>query len=454
MDQRFCLIDSISEKLLKEVEKNTYIDNALYDEHSVKRGLRNKNGTGVLVGITNVASVEGYTVENGMKIPANGKLYYRGISIEEIINNFQNEDRFGFEEVIFLLLFGSLPSREDLDEFEKILGDNRRLNTDFTQDVLLKLPSRNIMNKLQRAILSMYSYDDNPDDISLENNIIQSLNIISKMPMMIAYSYQMMKHYFEGKSLVIHNPQVNKSTAENMLHLMRRDGAYTDLEAKLLDLCLVVHADHGGGNNSAFATHVVSSTGTDIYSAMATAIGSLKGPKHGGANHKVETMKDDIMANCRYNDKSELESYLRKILGRQAFDGKGLIYGMGHAVYTICDPRTTILKKMAQELAEDKGAMEEFELLNNIETITARIFKEERDKIISANVDLFSGFVYKILGIDGDLYTPMFALARMAGWCAHRLEQIRDDKIIRPAYVSNYRNNVYIPIGERKSVTK
>jgi len=454
MDRDFCLINSISEKLLREVEKNTYIDNALYDEYSVKRGLRNANGTGVLVGITNVASVEGYTVENGNKIPAAGKLYYRGISIDEIIKNFQKEDRFGFEEVIFLLLFGSLPSREDLDEFEKILWDNRKLNTDFTQDVLLKLPSRNVMNKLQRAILTMYSYDENPDDITLENNIIQSLNIISKMPMMIAYSYQMMKHYFEGRSLVIHNPLPNKSTAENMLHLMRRDGEYTDLEAKLLDLCLVVHADHGGGNNSAFATHVVSSTGTDIYSALATAIGSLKGPKHGGANHKVETMKEDIMANCNYNNTVELESYLRKILAKQAFDGKGLIYGMGHAVYTICDPRSTILKKMALELAEEKGAMEEFELLHNIEEITSRIFKEEKNKIISANVDLYSGFVYKILGIEDDLYTPMFALARMAGWCAHRLEQIRDEKIIRPAYVSNYRNNTYIPIDERVSVTR
>ncbi|HHW92940.1 MAG TPA: citrate synthase [Clostridiaceae bacterium] len=448
------MIDSISEKLLREVDKNTYIDKGLYDKYSVKRGLRNKNGTGVLVGITNVASVEGYTVEDGKKIPAVGKLYYRGIAIDDIVRNFQKEDRFGFEEVIFLLLFGSLPSREDLDDFEKLLGDNRKLNTDFTQDVLLKLPSKNVMNKLQRAILSMYSYDNNPEDMTLENNIIQSLNIISKMPMMIAYSYQMMKHYFEGRSLVIHNPLANKSTAENMLHLLRRDGEYTDLEAKLLDLCLVVHADHGGGNNSAFATHVVSSTGTDIYSALATAIGSLKGPKHGGANHKVETMKDNIMVNCNYNNTAELESYLRKILAKQAFDGKGLIYGMGHAVYTICDPRTTILKELARKLAEAKGEMEEFELLNNIEAITSRIFEEERDKIISANVDLYSGFVYKILGIDEDLYTPIFALARMAGWCAHRLEQIRDDKIIRPAYISNYRNNVYIPIDERISITR
>lgn len=453
MKEKSIKLDSISDKLLKEVEKNTYIDPALYDEYSVKRGLRNANGTGVLVGITKVASVDGYEIVDGQKIATEGRLSYRGISIEEMIDNFQKENRFGFEETIFLLLFGSLPSRKDLDTFETILRENRKFSSDFTQDVLLKLPSKNVMNKLQRAVLSMYSYDDNADDITLENNIIQSLNIISKMPMMIAYSFQMMKHYYEGRSLVIHNPLDNSSTAENMLHLMRGDGKFTDIEAKLLDLCLIVHADHGGGNNSAFATHVVSSTGTDIYSALSTAIGSLKGPKHGGANHKVETMKDDIMANCKYNDKAELENYLRKILNKQVFDAKGLIYGMGHAVYTISDPRTTILKKMAGELAEQKGRMEEFELLDNIENISKRIFKEEYDKAICANVDLYSGFVYKILDIEEELYTPMFALARMAGWCAHRLEQIRDEKIIRPAYVSNININTYIPISERKNIT-
>jgi citrate synthase len=452
MKEKLIKLDSLSDKLLREVEKNTYIDPALYDEYSVKRGLRNANGTGVLVGITKVASVDGYEIIDGQKIATEGRLSYRGISIEEMINNFQKENRFGFEETIFLLLFGSLPSRKDLDAFETILRENRKFSSDFTQDVLLKLPSKNVMNKLQRAILSMYSYDDNAEDITLENNIMQSLNIISKLPMMIAYSFQMMKHYYEGRSLVIHNPLDNSSTAENMLHLMRGDGEFTDIEAKLLDLCLIVHADHGGGNNSAFATHVVSSTGTDIYSALSTAIGSLKGPKHGGANHKVESMKDDIRRNCNYNDKAELENYLRKILNKQVFDGKGLIYGMGHAVYTISDPRTTILKKMAGELAEKKGSMEEFELLHNIENISKKIFKEESDKPICANVDLYSGFVYKILGIEEELYTPMFALARMAGWCAHRLEQIRDEKIIRPAYVSNINVNTYIPISERKNI--
>lgn len=454
MKQKLIKIDSISEKLLREVEKNSYIDPALYDTYSVKRGLRNANGTGVLVGITNIAAVEGYEIKDGQKIAMGGKLFYRGISVEEMIENFQKENRLGFEETIFLLLFGSLPSGEDLEAFEKILADNRSFPSDFTQDVLLKLPSKNVMNKLQRAILSMYSYDDNADDITLENNIIQSLNIISKMPMMIAYSFQVMKHYYEGKSLVIHNPIDSCSTAENMLHLMRTDGDFTDSEAKLLDLCLVVHADHGGGNNSAFATHVVSSTGTDIYSALATAIGSLKGPKHGGANHKVETMKDDIIKNCNYNNKAELENYIRKILNKQVFDGKGLVYGMGHAIYTVSDPRTGILKKMAGQLAAEKDKTEEFELLSNIENITKRIFKEERDKTICANVDLYSGFVYKILGIEKELYTPMFALARMAGWCAHRLEQIRDEKIIRPAYVTNQSRKAYIPMSERVSVTK
>ncbi len=444
-------LDFLSDRLLKEVEKNTYIDPALYDQYSVKRGLRNANGTGVLVGITKVASVDGYEIRDGQKIAIEGKLFYRGISVEDMVHNFQKENRFGFEETIFLLLFGSLPSKKDLDAFEDILREKREFSNDFTQDVLLKLPSKNVMNKLQRAILSMYSYDDNAEDMTLENNIMQSLNIISKMPMMIAYSYQMMKHYYEGKSLVIHNPLDNCSTAENMLHLMRRSGTFEDAEAKLLDLCLIVHADHGGGNNSAFATHVVSSTGTDIYSALATAVGSLKGPKHGGANHKVENMKNDIMQNCSYNDKTELESYLRKILNKQAFDGQGLIYGLGHAVYTISDPRTTILKKMAGELAEKKGNTEEFELLDNIENISKKIFAE-REKPICANVDLYSGFVYKILGIREELYTPMFALARMAGWCAHRLEQIRDEKIIRPAYVSNINVNTYVPINERKDI--
>lgn len=453
MKQRLINIDSISEKLLEVAEKNSYIDPALYDKYSVKRGLRNANGTGVLVGITNIASVEGYEIKDGQKIAAEGRLFYRGISVEDMIENFRKEDRFGFEETIFLLLFGSLPSGEDLDNFEKILKENRSFPSDFVQDVLLKFPSKNIMNKLQRAVLTMYSYDDNADDLALENNIIQSLNIISKMPMMIAYSFQIMKHYYEGSSLVIHNPPDNRSTAENMLYLMRRDGEFSDSEAKLLDLCLVVHADHGGGNNSAFATHVVSSTGTDIYSVLATAIGSLKGPKHGGANHKVETMKEDIVANCNYRNKADLEGYIRKILGRQAFDGKGLVYGMGHAIYTVSDPRTGILKKMAGELAADKGYAEEFELLDNIENITKRIFREEKDRIICANVDLYSGFVYKILGIEKELYTPMFALARMAGWCAHRLEQIRDEKIIRPAYVSNRSKNEYIPIGKRANVT-
>lgn len=445
-------LTSVNKGLLEEVEKNSYIDLSLYKKHDVKRGLRNSNGTGVLVGITNVASVEGYVIKDGKKVPDNGRLYYRGISIEDIIENFQKENRFGFEEVIFLLLFGSLPSINDLKGFNEILDNNRSLSTFFTQDVLLKLPSKNIMNNIQRAVLSMYSFDKNPDENTVDNNIIESLNIIAKMPLIIAYAYQAMNHYFYENSLIIHNPLPNKSIAENMLHLIRNDGEYMEIEARLLDLCLVCHADHGGGNNSAFATHVVSSTGTDIYSAISTAIGSLKGPKHGGANHMVIKMIEDIKNNCKYDNIKDLEDYIRKILDKKAFDKKGLIYGMGHAVYTKSDPRAVILKKTARELAKVKGSYEEFSLLENVEEITSRIFREEKGKIICANVDLYSGFVYKILGIDESLYTPIFALARLAGWCAHRLEQIRDEKIIRPAYYSNFEYKSYTPLRDRKDI--
>lgn len=454
MNNDLFTLTSVNEGLLDEVEKNSYIDPELYKKCDVKRGLRNANGTGVLVGITNVASVEGYDMIGGNKIPTKGRLYYRGISIEDIIFNFQKENRFGFEEVIFLLLFGTLPSENDLKGFKDILEKNRYLSTSFTQDVLLKLPSKNIMNKLMRAVLAMYSFDKNADEITVENNIIQSLNIMAKMPMLVGYCYQAMNHYYHDKSLVIHNPLDNKSIAENILHLIRDDGDYMDLEARLLDLCLVVHADHGGGNNSAFATHVVSSTGTDIYSVIATAIGSLKGPKHGGANHMVSRMMEDIKTNSKYDNLQNLEDYLRKILAKEAFNHKGLIYGMGHAVYTKSDPRATILKEMAKKLADIKGQSEEFELIENIENITKRIFLEEKDMVICANVDLYSGFVYKVLGIDESLYTPMFAIARVAGWCAHRLEQIRDEKIIRPAYISNFKIRDYIPLKERKDILK
>ncbi|NLM06749.1 MAG: citrate synthase [Tissierellia bacterium] len=442
----------VREELLNLADKNSYIPPEVYEKYDVKRGLRNANGTGVVCGITNVASVDGYDIIDGKKLAVDGKLYYRGISLESIVDDLLEKKRFGFEETCFLLLFGELPSENDLRKFEKIMKEMRAFPKDFVQDVIIKIPSKNVMNKLQRATLVMYSYDDEADNTSLENTIIQSVSLLAKLPMMMAYAYQTMEHKYNNKSLVIHHPQDNMSTAENILRLIRDNGEFTDLEAKLLDLCLVIHADHGGGNNSAFATHVVSSTGTDFYSVMSTAMGSLKGPKHGGANHKVIGMTNDIMANCDYNNESILESYIRKILNKDAFDRKGLIYGMGHAVYTISDPRTVILKKKALELAKEKGKEEEFYLLNNIEKITKKIFKEERSQDICANVDMYSGYVYKILGISEELFTPIFALSRTSGWCAHRLEQIRDDKIIRPAYITNLKPRAFVGIQDRKDL--
>lgn len=439
----------ISDKLLSLAQKNSYIDPSMYEKYDVKRGLRNSNGTGVIVGLTNIATVEGYRVEEGRKIGVEGELYYRGISLTEICKNIERENRFGFEETIFLLLFGVLPNALELQEFDKLLKESRKFPKDFVQDAIIKIPSINIMNKLERAVLISYSYDEEAEDISVKNTIRQSIGLIAHMPMLIAYAYQTMKHRFYDKSLVIHKPKDDMSIAETMLHLIRDDGKFTDLEAKLLDLCLVVHADHGGGNNSAFATHVVSSTGTDFYSALATALGSLKGPKHGGANHKVMGMIDNIKDNCDYKDTKSLEGYIRKILNKETFDKKGLVYGMGHAVYTLSDPRTVILKEKAYALAKVKGCEEEFMLYENIEEIVKRIFKEERGIDIAANVDLYSGFVYKLLGISEDLYTSIFALARVAGWCAHRLEQIQDEKIIRPAYISSNEHKHYIPISER-----
>lgn len=452
MIRRLCNIDSIDENLMKKMVENSYIDPKIYDKYDVKRGLRNSNGTGVLAGITNVASLEGYEIKEGNKIPAEGKLYYRGIDIQKLTDNIKKEDRFGFEETIFLLLFGEQPSKNDLEYFETILDKNRGFPSEFIQDILLKTPSKNIMNNLQRAVLSMHSFDEKPDSIDLENSIIQSLNLISKVPSMIAYSHQVVDYYYMNESLVIHNPIEGKSTAENFLHMIREDGEYSPLEAKLLDLCLIVHADHGGGNNSAFATHVVSSSGTDIYSAISAAIGSLKGPKHGGANLMVMDMIEDIKGNSKWEDEKCLEEYLRKILDKKAFNGSGLIYGMGHAVYTISDPRTLILKDMARDLARDKNMTREFNLIENIENISKKIFKNEKNRDICANVDLYSGFIYKMMGINSSLFTPIFAMSRLGGWCAHRIEQIRDDKIIRPAYLANYETKEYTRIDDRKNV--
>jgi len=437
----------------KTIEISNVIPQDLYEQNNVKRGLRNSNGTGVLVGITHVGNVVGYEKLNDVKIPVHGQLYYRGISIFDLVDGFQKDHRLGFEETTYLLLFGHLPNPKQLKEFMDILEEARTLPHAYKEDVIFKIPALNIMNKLQRTVLTLYSYDQNPDDTSIENVLRQSIDLIAKLPLMAAYSYQAKKHYFDHESLIIHTPKKGVGTAENFLYLIRPDGKYTQEEVEMLDLLMVIQAEHGGGNNSSFATHVVSSTGTDTYSAISTAIGSLKGPKHGGANAMVEAMIKDIEAHVSdaSADKA-LESYLRLILKKEAFDQKGLIYGLGHAVYTLSDPRAILLKDKAQVLAQHKGRQEEFKLLNKIETIGCALLNEKVkvDNRMAANVDLYAGFVLDMLGIPEELFTPVFAISRIAGWSAHRLEQILDDKIMRPAYVTLRDNTTYLSMKDRK----
>ncbi|MEL7598221.1 MAG: citrate synthase, partial [Clostridiaceae bacterium] len=379
----------------------------------------------------------GYTMKNGQKIPDEGILTYRGIDVKEIVKDCQDNKRFGFEEVCYLLIFGELPNKDRLEEFKYLLGELRDLPDGFIEDMILKFPSNNIMNKLERSILVSYSFDSNPDETSIKNILRQSIELISRVPTMIAYGYQAKGHYYDDKSLFIHSPKAGLSTAENILHLIRPDNQYTKTEAELLDLALILHAEHGGGNNSAFATHVVSSTGTDTYSALAAAVGALKGPKHGGANIKVMNMIENIKENvANWENVNDLENYLIKMLKKEAFDRSGLIYGIGHAIYTLSDPRAVMLKEKALELAKEKNRVEEFNLYRNIEEIAIRIFRELKGRDdICANVDLYSGLVYDMLNIPSELYTPLFAAARMPGWCAHRIEQVASEpKIIRPAY--------------------
>lgn len=425
-------------KFTNLAENNNKIDFELYDKFGVKRGLRNKNGTGVLAGLTEIGDVIGYKLEDGEKIPAEGHLLYRGIDVENIVDGFQSEGRYGFEEACYLLLFGSLPTESELREFNEILGESREIPEGFTEDMILKAPSPNIMNKLARSVLATYSYDDNPDDTSIENMLRQCIELIARFPILVAYAFQAKSHYYDNKSLYIHNTTRNLSTAENFLHMLRVDNKFTKSEAELLDLCLVLHAEHGGGNNSAFTARVVSSSGTDTYSAVAAAIGSLKGPKHGGANNKVRQMMDDIKDNIEdWEDKKEIEDYLTKILKKEANDGSGLIYGMGHAIYTISDPRAVMLKKKAHQLAIEKDMMKEFDLYEAIENLAPEVFAKVKgsSKDICANVDFYSGFVYSMLQIPPELYTPIFAIARIGGWCAHRIEEFYGaNRIIRPAY--------------------
>jgi citrate synthase len=423
---------------LNEISGSDYIDADLFRKFSVKRGLRNDDGTGVLVGLTRVGDVHGYIVDEGEKVPIPGKLYYRGIDVEDITNEAAKQNRFCFEETIYLLLFGKLPNKEQLENFNKLMGENRALPKNFVEDVIMKVPSRDIMNKLASSILALYAYDEDSENQDPENILRQCIELIARFPTIAAYSYMSKKHHFDQESLIIHPSDPSLSGAETFLSLIRQDMKYTQYEAQLLDLALVLHAEHGGGNNSTFTVHVVSSSETDTYSAIAAGIGSLKGYKHGGANAKVIGMMDDIMANVKnWESEKEVSAYLEKILQGQAYDGSKLIYGQGHAVYTITDPRANLLRDKARALAEEKGMLKEFNLHCLIEKLTPVVFKKVKgsDKDICTNVDFYSGFVYKMLDIPQDLNTPIFAISRIAGWCAHRLEEIiAGGRIIRPAY--------------------
>lgn len=440
----------------KELAEDIYkpLPKEAFDKYDVKRGLRHKDGTGVVAGLTSIGEVAGYYIEDGEKRPMRGHLRYRGVDIEDIVDNCVAEDRFGYEEVVYLLLFGNLPTVERLEKFKALIGQMRPLPCNFTEDMILKAPSNDIMNKLARGVLASYSFDDNPDDISLGNIIRQSIELIARLPVMAAYGYQAKSHYYDGNSLFIHAPQPQLSVAENILYMIRLDNKYTKQEARILDTLLMIHAEHGGGNNSAFTTRVVSSSDTDTYSAIAAAIGSLKGPKHGGANAKVMGMFDDIKTHVKdWEDREEVAEYLEKIIRKQAFDGSGLVYGMGHAVYTMSDPRAVILKKQAEELAKlNDEHYAEFKLYSLIEELTPVVFARVKnsDKVMCANVDLYSGFVYKMLNIPPELYTPLFAISRVVGWCAHRIEEtIGNNRIIRPAYKSLSKAKSYVPISDR-----
>ena len=399
----------------------------LFKQYSVKRGLRNDDGTGVMAGLTSVGAVLGYYIDDGEKIPMEGHLRYRGYDLTDIVKNCEKEKRFGFEEVAYLLLFGHLPDKKTLDDFSRLIGNLRVLPEGFAEDMILKAPSKNIMNKIARSVLASYSYDSNPDDISTGNILRQSIELIARLPVMAAYGYQAKSHYHDGKSLYLHTPQPRLSTAENLLYMIRPDNKYTREEAEMLDVLLMIHAEHGGGNNSAFTTRVVSSSDTDTYSAIAAAIGSLKGPKHGGANAKVMGMMEEIKANVKHwEDDEEVKAFLAKILRKEAFDGSGLIYGMGHAIYTYSDPRCILLKVKAGQLVSNHPEFEkEFKLYCSVERLTPGVFAEVKNnhKVMCANVDMYSGFVYKMLGIPTEMYTPLFAISRIVGWCAHTTQQ-------------------------------
>ncbi len=454
MRESYSEITSYIEELADKSCRGNKISAEMYQENHVFRGLRDMNGKGVVTGLTEVSDITAKKIdENGNEIPCEGSLCYRGINIKDLVNGFMSDKRFGFEETVYLLLFSELPTKSQLERFKYELSKLRTLPSSFVRDMILKAPGRDMMNIISRCVLALYSYDDNPDDISIPNVLRQCLQLIATFPLLSVYSYQSYQHYHLGKSLYIHLPKPEYSTSENLLHLLREDGSFTQLEAQILDLAMVLHAEHGGGNNSTFTTHVVTSSGTDTYSAVAAALGSLKGPRHGGANIKVVRMFDDMNESIDTRDRGAVKDYLVRLLNKEAFDKSGLIYGMGHAVYSLSDPRAELLMKCAKTLSIAKGREEEYELYESVAKMAPEIIAEKRKmyKGVSANVDFYSGFIYKMLELPYELYTPIFAVSRIAGWSAHRIEEIQNaGKIIRPAYINVKKPCKYIPLDERK----
>ncbi len=440
-------------ELAEDSAAHNRIDPKLYERYSVKRGLRNDDGTGVLVGLTEVGEVFSYVMDDADRIPVEGRLYYRGIPISDLVNGFYHQKRFGFEETTYLLLFGELPTERQLAQFNELLGSYRDLPEGFTEDMILKAPSRDIMNKLARTVLALYTYDENPDSLKIGHVLRHCIQLIARFPILASYGYMAKSHYVDKQSLFLHAPIPNLSTAENILHMIRPDGQYTELEARILDLALVLHAEHGGGNNSSFVTHAVSSTGSDTFSVIAAAIGSLKGPQHGGASSQAFAMMKDLKQEVRsWRNEMEIADYLTRVLNKEAFDKSGLIYGIGHAVYTLSDPRTKLLRDYARSLAYEAGREEEYELYTLTERMAPEVFRtfKHNDKIVCANVDFYSGFIYDMLGIPQELFTPIFAIARISGWSAHRIEElVSGGRIMRPAYKSVVKRRKYVEMDKR-----
>ncbi len=448
-------INSRMSELTKKAQECYFVDPSEYNKYNVKRGLRNKDGSGVLAGFTNISEVHGYIMSEDEKTAILGELSYRGYDINDLVSNAGINKRYGFEEICYLLLMGTLPKKDELEIFCQYLAENRELPEYFIEDMILKAPSRDVMNKMARSVLTLYSYDDNPDECTIENIMRQSIQLIARMPLIAVYGYNAKRHHFDKKSLILHQPKPHLSIAENLLRMLNPNKEFTNFDAEVLDTALMLHAEHGGGNNSAFTCRVLSSSGTDTYSAIAGAISSLKGPKHGGANVQVIKMMDNIMKNVGdWTNDNEIYDYLEKIVRKRANDRSGLIYGMGHAVYTLSDPRTNLLKEKAEKLSKQKNLSEEFELYTRIEKLAPKVFADVKGdtKQLCANVDFYSGFVYKMLNIPTEMYTPIFAIARVAGWCAHRLEEVLcSGRIIRPAYKSLAKKTAkeYVPIDER-----